>query len=196
MKECTSHLCSCRVFLLQMTHPCVTLSSLHIIALWQYFFSDDGWNFCKSHQIEINKTVLERKKRKKDLLNCTTKLLIPAYNYMQLSKMQWSVAWITVSFFAYKSGSSCIPLCEGDVLWIALRVTSQGKEKLLLVNFFFSCRLANVCAVWKWWCTKRNRSRRLILFCFCRSARVAEFNKFGEGRFLHSEVFDACVHLQ
>lgn len=192
--ECTSHLCPCHVFLHQMTHPCVTLSSLHIIALWQYFFSDDGWNFHEGHQIQINGTVLQRKKRKR--LAKLYNLLIPAYNYMQLSEMQWSVAWITVSVFAYKSGSSCIPRCKEAVLWIALCVTSQGEEKLLSVNCFFSCRLAKVWAVWKWWCAERNRLRRLIPFCYCRGARVAEFDEFGEGRFPHSKAFDACMHLQ
>lgn len=145
MKECTSHLCPWRVFLRQITHPCVTLSSLHIIALWQYFFSDDGWNFRESHQTRINGTAPPKGGEKK--LAKLWEALSPAHCYMQLRAMQWSVAWITVSLFASKSNNSSIPLCK-DVLSVA-----TGQMLLSLGCFL---------AVWSWWRLPRTEAGRLL----------------------------------
>lgn len=70
--------------------------------------------FLREPQIQINEIVLQREKKKK--LAKLYNMLIPAYNYIQLSEMQWSVARITVSLFAYKDSNSCIPSCKEGVL--------------------------------------------------------------------------------
>lgn len=155
MKECTSHLCPWRVFLHQITHPCVTLSSLRIIALWQYFFSDDGWNFSGSHHIQINQTLLqkqeEEKKKKKHakLYN----LLTSSLQLDAIKRMQWSEAWIAVILFAYRSSNSCIPLCEEDVLRVALCVKGGGGNAAVSERFQArtrkSWRNVNTVTPWK-----------------------------------------------